>query len=137
MAKKRTSRKSSPRRRYTTSAPRRRSRRSNANGYKSIGPAGLTLGIAAAYIPKVQLMNSHVKAWNVSYLDYIVNGIFLKPEGGARKDWLTWVKKDQLMKAGAYGAIGYVAGEAIGRYAPTMIKKPAGKIAKKVPKLIK
>ena len=137
MAKRKSTRKTSPRRRYTASAPRRRSRRSNKNGYKSIGPAGLTVGIAAAYVPKLQLMKKHVDAWGVSYFDYIVNGLFLKPTGGARKDWVTWVSKDQLMKAGAYGALGYVGGEAIARYAPTMIKKPAGKIAKKVPKLIK
>lgn len=96
MAKRKSTRKTSPRRRYATSAPRRRSRRSNANGYKSIGPAGLTLGIAAAYIPKIQLMNTHVKAWNVSYLDYIVNGIFLKPDGGLVRTGLLGLKKINL-----------------------------------------
>lgn len=136
MVKKR-ARKTAPRRRYTTSPRRRSYRRSNKNGYKSIGPAGLTLGIAAAYIPKVQLMKTHVEAWKVSYKDYVMNGLFLKPDGGARKDFVTWVSKAQLKKAAAYGLAGYVAGEAVAKYAPTAVKKPVGKIAKKVPKLIK
>ena len=39
-----------------------------------------------------------------------------------------------LKKTAIYTAAGYVAGEAIKRYAPKILKSPAGKIAKKIPR---
>lgn len=45
------------------------------------------------------------------------------------------VQVDTLKKAAIYTAGAYVAGEAIKRYAPKIIKTPAGKIAKKIPRL--
>ena len=44
------------------------------------------------------------------------------------------VQVDTLKKTAIYTAGAYVAGEAIKRYAPKIIKTPAGKIAKKIPK---
>jgi len=45
------------------------------------------------------------------------------------------VQVNNLKKAAIYTAGAYVAGEAIKRYAPKIIKTPAGKIAKKIPRL--
>lgn len=45
------------------------------------------------------------------------------------------VQVDNIKKAAIYTAGAYVAGEAIKRYAPKIIKTPAGKIAKKIPRL--
>lgn len=40
-----------------------------------------------------------------------------------------------LKKTAIYGAGAYVAGEALKKYGPKIVKNPAGKIAKKLPKL--
>ncbi len=45
------------------------------------------------------------------------------------------VQVDTLKKTAIYIGGAYVAGEAIKRYAPKIIKTPAGKIAKKIPRL--
>jgi len=45
------------------------------------------------------------------------------------------VQVENIKKAAIYTAGAYVAGEAIKRYAPKIIKTPAGKISKKIPRL--
>ena len=44
---------------------------------------------------------------------------------------------DQLAKDAAYMAGGYVGGEVVKKYAPSVLKKPIAKISKKVPKIIR
>lgn len=48
----------------------------------------------------------------------------------------TFVTKDQLIKDGVAVAGGYIGGELVKKFAPTFIKNPLGKLAKKVPKVI-
>ena len=55
--------------------------------------------------------------------------------GGVKSAAQQAVQVDTLKKTAIYTAGAYVAGEAIKRYAPKIIKTPAGKIAKKIPKL--
>ena len=44
---------------------------------------------------------------------------------------------DQLAKDAAYMAGGYVGGEVVKKYAPSVLKKPIAKISKKIPKIIR
>lgn len=97
-------------------APKRRSYRKKS-GTTMIPAAAATVGaVVAMKEPIMQVIN------NMS-----VQGV----KSAAQQA----VQVDTLKKTAIYTAGAYVAGEAIKRYAPKIIKTPAGKIAKKIPKL--
>ncbi len=113
-------RKTTPRTRRSNSrsaaAPRRRSYRKKS-GTTYIPSAAATVGFA--YAMKDPILS-------------VVNNMSV---GGVKSAAQQAVQVDNLKKAAIYTAGGYVAGEAIKRYAPKIIKTPAGKIAKKIPKI--
>ena len=114
MAKKKTTRRKAPARR-AYAAPKRRSYRKKS-GTTMIPAAAATVGaVVAMKEPIMQVIN------NMS-----VQGV----KSAAQQA----VQVDTLKKTAIYTAGAYVAGEAIRRYAPKIIKTPAGKIAKKIPK---
>lgn len=116
MAKRKTTRRS-PRRRATTTTARRRSyRRKSDSSY--IPSAGGTVGLAYANMNAIQTVIG----------DMSINGVKT-----AIKQATT---PDQLKKTAIYTVGGLLAGEAVKRFAPNVIKKPLGKIAKKVPRVI-
>lgn len=47
-----------------------------------------------------------------------------------------FVNRDQIIKDIEYFAGGYVLGEVAKKYAPGVIKRPLGKISKKIPRVI-
>jgi hypothetical protein len=114
MAKRKTTRrKAAPARR--AAAPRRRSYHKKS-GSTYIPSAAATVGaVVAMKKPIMQVIN------NMS-----VQGV----KSAAQQA----VQVDTLKKTAIYTAAGYVAGEAIKRYAPKIIKSPAAKIAKKIPR---
>lgn len=126
VTKKRSGGKAAPRRRSYAArgaAPRRRSKKS---GIPMIPGAAATLGLFLAN------------------KDYIVNdvGYFVKygVSKGVnsvinKKSWKKYMTVDQLAKDAIYTAGGYVAGEVAKKYAPGVIKRPLGKLAKKIPKV--
>lgn len=114
MAKRKTTRRKAPARR-AAAAPKRRSYRKKS-GTSMIPAAAATVGaVVAMKEPIMQVIN------NMS-----VQGV----KSAAQQA----VQVDTLKKTAIYTAGAYVAGEAIKRYAPKIIKTPAGKIAKKIPK---
>lgn len=111
-------RKTTPRKRSTSraaAAPRRRSYRKKS-GTTYIPSAAATVGAVVAM--KEPIMT----AINTMSIDGV--------KTAARQA----VQVDTLKKTAIYTAGAYVAGEAIKRYAPKIIKTPAGKIAKKIPR---
>ena len=115
MAKRKTTRKA-PARRRAYAAPKRRSYRKKS-GTTMIPAAAATVGaVVAMKGPIMQVIN------NMS-----VQGV----KSAAQQA----VQVDTLKKTAIYTAGAYVAGEAIKRYAPKIIKAPAAKISKKIPRL--
>lgn len=83
-----------------------------------IPAAGLTVGLVAA------------NRWAIGRLIESPNLYQLKNEAKRA------ISADKLKQDVIYGAAGMIAGEAIRRFAPSFIKTPMGKLAKKIPKVI-
>lgn len=108
-------------------APKKKKRVSrNKNGYQSIAPAMATVGLVAANAANIGDTIGAIKKYGMS------KGVSVIADRG----WQKFVTKDQLVKDGLYLAGGYIGGEIVKKYAPSVIKKPIGKIAKKIPKVI-
>lgn len=115
MAKRKSTRKA-PARRRAAAAPKRRSYRKKS-GTTYIPSAAATVGaVVAMKEPIMTVLN------NMS-----VNGVKAAVQQATN---VNTIKRTAIYTAGAY-----VAGEALKRYAPKIIKTPAGKIAKKLPRL--
>lgn len=124
MVKKKTTQKT---RTVYRAAPKKKKRVSrNKNGYQSIAPAMATVALAAANAQNISDTVGALKKYGVS------KGVAVIADRG----WQKFVTKDQLVKDGIYLAGGYMGGELVKKYAPAFIKKPLGKIAKKIPKVI-
>lgn len=115
MAKRKTTRKA-PARRRAAAAPKRRSYRKKS-GTSEIPAAAATVGVLYAMKEPIKTVIQNMS----------VNGVKTAAQQA--------VQVDTIKKTALYGAGAYVAGEALKRYAPKIIKTPAGKIAKKLPKL--
>ena len=115
MAKRKTTRRKAPVRR-AAAAPKRRSYRKKS-GTTMIPAAAATVGAVVAMKQPIMTVLQNMS----------VSGV----KSAAQQA----VQVDTLKKTAIYTAGAYVAGEAIKRYAPKIVKAPAGKIAKKIPKL--
>jgi len=116
MAKGKTTSKKAPAARAAAAPKKRRSHRKKS-GTTYIPAAAATVGaVVAMKGPLMTVLN------NMS-----VSGV----KSAAQQA----VQVDTIKKTAIYTAGAYVAGEAIKRYAPKIIKTPAGKIAKKIPRL--
>lgn len=110
MAKRKTTR------RKATAAPRRRTYRRRKSGVSDIPAAAATVGIAVAMKePIMTVLN-----------DMSVSGVKSAVQQATTVN--------TLKKTAIYGAAAYVGGEALKKYGPKIVKNPAGKIAKKIPK---
>ena len=114
MAKKKTTRKA-PARRRAAAAPKRRSHHKKS-GTTMIPAAAATVGAVVAMKQPIMTVIQNMSG------------------AGVKSAAQQAVQVDTLKKTAIYTAGAYVAGEAIKRYAPKIIKTPAGKIAKKIPK---
>ena len=110
-------RKTTAKKRSTSSASKKRTyHKKSPNTY--IPSAAATVGLA--YAMKGPILS-------------VVNNMSVQ---GAKSAAQQAVQVDNIKKAAIYTAGGYVAGEVIKRYAPKIIKTPAGKIAKKIPRIL-
>ena len=115
MAKRKITRRKAPAARAYAAPKRRSSRKKSGTTY--IPSAAATVGAVVAMKQPIETVLNNMS----------VNGI--KSAIGQATNVNT------LKKTAIYTAAGYVAGEALKRYAPKIIKTPAGKIAKKIPRL--
>ena len=114
MAKRKTTRrKAAPARR--AAAPRRRSYRKKS-GTTYIPSAAATVGAVVAMKQPIETVLNNMSV------------------GGVKSAIGQATNVNTLKKTAIYTAAGYVAGEAIKRYAPKILKSPAAKIAKKIPR---
>lgn len=109
-------------------APRRKS------GIPMIPSAMATAALAAVNY------NAAVKAaqyiGSASSLTKGVQNFALGQGAGAKQLRQNFYSKDALVRDAIAIGGGYVAGEIVKKYAPAVVKRPLGKIAKKIPKVI-
>jgi hypothetical protein len=99
---------------YRTRAAPRKKRRSNPSGVKDIPAAMLTVGVVAANAAPIRTAISNM---SIAGLKQAANEA---------------IQPEQLKKTAA-NAIGWtVAGYAVQKFAPKLVKKPLGMIAKKI-----
>lgn len=138
VTKRKTAKRAAPRRRAYAArraAPRRRTVK---NGYDKIAPAAATVALVAVNAGKLKnlagaITNANrdpIGKWPSRAIDGLtgknswVNGTMKK-----------FISADALVTDAVAVAGAYAAGELVRKYAPTMVKKPLGKIAKKIPKV--
>lgn len=130
MVKKKTPRKTARR-----AAPARRIYRRRAkSGYDKIAPAMATVALAAVNAGKVKSIWNNATYNTGMDVSKIVKRI--KTDNGTHKAMRAMVSSDALIADAAAIAGGYIGGEVVRKYAPTVIKKPLAKLAKKIPKVI-
>lgn len=131
MVKKKTTRRKAPRRAAGT---RRVYRRRAKTGYDKIAPAMATVALAAVnYGPvKKAIGEATQDGFNPAK---ILNRV-MNDKNGATKAVKQLVSSKQLVNDAAAIAGGYIGGEIVRKYAPTVIKRPIAKLAKKIPKVI-
>ncbi len=116
MAKKKRSSSGSGARRSYAAAPKRRSSR-RKSGVPQIPAAAVTVGLV------------------VANKDPILNAVNTMSIEGVKQSVRMAVTPEQIKKDVIYGAGGLVVGAAIKKFAPSFIKSPMGKLAKKIPKV--
>lgn len=122
MVKRKTTRKTA---RRAASPAKRIYRRRRKSGISEIPAAAATVGLLAA---------------NADYLKYTATVLSNGSKFGDKVTWMknnypNLLKADRLKKDAIYAAAGYVGGYLAKKYAPSVIKTPMGKIAKKIPKM--
>ena len=115
MAKKKRSSSGSGARRSYAAAPKKRSKRKS--GVPQIPAAAVTVGLV------------------VANKDPILNAVNTMSIEGVKQSVRMAVTPEQIKKDVIYGAGGLVVGAAIKKFAPSFIKSPMGKLAKKIPKV--
>lgn len=117
--------KAAPRSRNTASKAAPRSRRSKS-GITAIPGAMATVGLIYA--------NKDALSKDIDY--FMKYGVTRGVSSFTRnQSWKKYISVPQLVNDAAFVAGGYVAGEVVKKYAPGVIKRPLGKIAKKIPKV--
>ena len=116
MAKKKKSSSGSGARRSYAAAPKKRSSR-RKSGVPQIPAAAVTVGLV------------------VANKDPILNAVNTMSVEGVKQSVRMAVTPEQIKKDVIYGAGGLVVGAAIKKFAPSFIKSPMGKLAKKIPKV--
>lgn len=116
MAKKKRSSSGSGARRSYAAAPKKRSNR-RKSGVPQIPAAAVTVGLV------------------VANKDPILNAVNSMSIEGVKQSIRMAVTPEQIKKDVIYGAGGLVVGAAVKKFAPSFIKSPMGKLAKKIPKV--
>ena len=116
MAAKRKGSSSGPRRSYAA-APKKKKRSRRKSGVPQIPAAAVTVGLV------------------VANKDPILNAVNTMSIEGVKQSVRMAVTPEQIKKDVIYGAGGLVVGAAIKKFAPSFIKSPMGKLAKKIPKV--
>lgn len=135
VTKKRTATKPKTRTVYRAAPKKRRVN----TGYDKIAPAAATVALVAANVGNVKgLVNSVTNNGRSPIGDYPAR--FCRGLTG-KNEWVSenmkkFVSSDALVKDGIAIVGGYLGGELVRKFAPTAVKKPIAKIAKKIPKVI-
>ena len=108
-------------------APKKKARRTTS-GTKYIPSAAATVGLVLANADNIKSDIKYVQKFGVKR--------FLTKGQMQEKRYAKYIDAGQLVNDALYTAGGYVAGEIAKKYAPGVIKRPMGKIAKKIPKVI-
>ncbi len=116
MAKKKKSSSGSGARRSYAAAPKKK-RSKKKSGVPQIPAAAVTVGLV------------------VANKDPILNAVNTMSIEGVKQSVRMAVTPEQIKKDVIYGAGGLVVGAAIKKFAPSFIKSPMGKLAKKIPKV--
>lgn len=110
-ARKRRTTTAAPRRRRSyAAAPRRRSRRRSPT--QDIPKAGMTIGLVAANAEPIKTVANNLS----------INGVKYAAQQA--------IQPEQLKKDAIYAGVGYGVGFAIAKFAPKIIKKPVGELAR-------
>ena len=127
VTKKRTARKARSRTVYRTAA--KKTYRRKKSGITDIPAAAATVALVAVNANAIKDYANYLKTYGsvITHKDPI--GDF------AARMQKTFVNKQQIIKDAAAIAGGYVGGEVVKKYAPSVLKSPLGKIAKKIPKV--
>lgn len=130
MVKRKTTRKTARR----AAAPARKIyRRRSKTGYDKIAPAMATAALVAVNVPKIKNIWDNATMYSMQPAR-VYNRI--KNDSKTQNAILDLVRPGALVNDAAALAGGYIGGEIIRKYAPTVIKKPLAKISKKIPKVI-
>ena len=126
VTKKKPAKRAAPR-----AAPKKRATRRNKSGITRIPDAAATVGLVVANAGLIGRTLDKVSSDGIKAIPNLVMG------SGSDYKWLRqqFIKPEQLVKDAVGVAGGYVAGEIAKKYAPGFIKRPMGKIAKKIPKV--
>lgn len=136
MAKRKTTRRRTARaapktRTVYSTAPRKRYHKKSDASY--IPGAAATVGLVIANADALKSLGNAVSTHGVIPM---ANSLIKDP--ASRGYWVKqFVSTDALVKDAVGLAGGYVAGEVVKKYAPAVIKRPVGKIARKVPRVIR
>lgn len=109
-------------------APKKKKTRRTTSGTKYIPSAAATVGLVVANAGNIKSDINYIKKFGVKR--------FMTKGQMQEKRYAKYIDAGQLVNDALYTAGGYVAGEIAKKYAPGVIKRPMGKIAKKIPKVI-
>lgn len=116
------------------SAPKKIYRRKKS-GMADIPAAAATVALAAVNYNGVKKAVNYVQSSSSAGLTGGVRNLIMGSGSGAKAARSALIGKDALIRDAVAVAGGYVAGEVAKKYAPGVIKRPMGKIAKKIPKV--
>lgn len=124
-----------PRKTARRAAPARRiyRRRVKKSGYDKIAPAMATVALVAVNAGKLKNIYSNATKYSINPARVANRVMKDQATKDAIKDLVSF---NSLVTDGVALAGGYIGGEVVRKYAPTVIKKPLAKIAKKIPKVI-
>ena len=114
------------------SAPKKIYRRKKS-GITDIPAAAATVALAA--VNATAIKNAVDYIGTASSVTKGIQNYTMGQGAGAKKLRAQLIGKDALIRDAVAVAGGYVAGEIVKKYAPGVIKRPMGKIAKKIPKV--
>ena len=116
------------------SAPKKIYRRKKS-GMADIPAAAATVALVAANYNGIKTAWNYAKTSSSAGLTKGLYNLAMTNGSGAKAARSALIGKQALIRDAVAVAGGYVAGEVAKKYAPGVIKRPMGKIAKKIPKV--
>lgn len=116
------------------SAPKKIYRRKKS-GMADIPAAAATVALVAANYNGIKTAWNYAKTSSSAGLTKGLYNLAMTNGAGAKAARSALIGKQALIRDAVAVAGGYVAGEVAKKYAPGVIKRPMGKLAKKIPKV--
>lgn len=124
-----------PRTRRVYRAAARKTYRRKKSGITDIPAAAATVALVAANYNGIKTAWNYAKSSSSAGLTKGLYNLAMTNGAGAKAARSALIGKQALIRDAVAVAGGYVAGEVAKKYAPGVIKRPMGKIAKKIPKV--